>query len=119
MAKAVRAKKPTSMKGRPKGSKNNSTVFKEVIKAGFEEKFQKDFLDVLDTTIKEAKAGNMTAVKLLFDRALPVTKAVDIDAITSSGTKGISIHIEQLVASTGRAGDDIEDGIIIGEPNEA
>ena len=57
----------------------------------------------------------MTAAKMILDRIVPVTKAVDINASDIGKTGGITIHIEKLVAETGDVGEtyDIEDGEII------
>lgn len=101
--------------GRPKGAKNKTTLFKEVMKNGFEEELEKEFHAVLKAVITKAKEGDMTAAKMLIDRAVPVTKAVDINANDLGKTGGVTIHIEQLVATTGKPPEtiDIEDADII------
>ena len=101
--------------GRPKGAKNKTTLFKEVMRNGFENELEKDFHSVLKAVISKAKDGDMTAAKMLLDRAVPVTKAVDINANEIGKSGGISIHIEQLVADTGKKGETIEDGEIVDE----
>jgi len=52
---------------------------------------------------------------MIMDRAVPVSKAVDINASDIGKTGGITIHIEKLV--TEPKGDVIEDGIIVDEPD--
>ena len=121
--------------GRPKGAKNKTTLFKEVMKNGFEEEMQKEFFAVMRAVIHKAKGppsrdkdgellrgedgevlyldGDSSAQKMLFDRAVPVTKAVDINASDIGKTGGVTIHIEKLVADTGRIGETIEDGEVI------
>ena len=103
--------------GRPKGSKNKTTLFKEVIKDGFEEKMLSDGMAVIEAVIAKAKEGDLTAAKLLLDRILPVSKAVDLNAASAVGSTGIHIHIEKLIADTGRVGEDIdmEDAEIVEE----
>ena len=102
-----------NLKGRPKGIKNKTTLFKEVMKNGFEEELEKEFHAVLRAVISKAKEGDMSAAKMLIDRAVPATKAVDINANDLGKTGGVTIHIEKLVAETGRTGETIEDGEIV------
>lgn len=89
------AKGSQPAKGRPPGSKNSTTIFKEAIKQGFEETLQKDFQAVLNAVVKEAKKGNMQAAKILLDRAVPVTKAVEIDH-KGQGAGQIIINVGSL-----------------------
>jgi len=99
--------------GRQLGSKNKTTIFKEVIREGFEERLQKDGMRVVDAVIAKAigapskdkegnnildedgkkiyRNGDMQAAKLLFDRILPTSKAIDLDKLEQA--KGISINI--------------------------
>ena len=98
--------------GRPKGAKNKTTLFKEVMKNGFEDELEKEFHAVLRAVISKAKEGDMSAAKMLIDRAVPVTKAVDINASDLGKTGGVTIHIEKLVADTGRVGDTIDGEVI-------
>ena len=99
--------------GRPKGAKNKTTLVKEATKGHWDELMMTDAKRVFQAVVEKALDGDTSCMKMILDRAVPVTKAVDIDAITSAGNKGITIHIEKLVADTGRAGDEIEDGIVI------
>ena len=82
-------KKPTppvaGQRGRPKGSKNKTTIFKEVMQEGFEKALQKDFKKVLEAVVQKAKDGDMRAAKMLMDRVVPVSKAIDLDALRSGG----------------------------------
>jgi hypothetical protein len=104
--------------GRPKGAKNNTTIFKEVIREGFEKKLLKDGMRVLDAVITKAVGkpfadkdgnlildeygkkqyfdGDMSAAKLLLDRILPTTKAIDLDDIENSKGFSISVNIGNL-----------------------
>lgn len=83
--------------GRPKGSKNSSTLLKEALEQGFEQTLQKDFQKVLNAVVKEACSGNMQAAKLILDRAVPVKKAVEIDH-KNAGGGNIVINVERWEA---------------------
>lgn len=87
--------------GRPKGAKNKTTLFKEAMKEGFEAKLMKEGYAVFDAVVNKAKEGDMTAAKMILDRVVPVTKAIDVNALDSNSVKGITINIEKLVAETG------------------
>jgi hypothetical protein len=86
----AKPKRGHNLKGRPKGAKNKTTLFKEVMQQGFEESLEKDFPNVVKTVIAAAKKGDMKAAKMLFDRVIPVSKAVDLNQL---GKAGISISI--------------------------
>lgn len=73
-SKKSKPKPPNAGKGRPKGAKNKTTIFKEAMQQGFERKLQHSFKRVLDAVVHEAENGNMQAAKLLFDRVLPVNE---------------------------------------------
>ncbi len=89
MAK-IRRSPAKSGPGRPRGSKNKDTIFKEVVQAGFERSLRANFQEVLAVIIQKAKEGDMKAAKMLLDRVVPVSKAVDIDNLKG---KGLSINI--------------------------
>ena len=80
-----------NLKGRPKGVKNKTTLFKEAIREGFEERLLKDGMKVVDAVVAKAVDGDMTAAKLLLDRILPTSKAIDLEQLEKS--KGLSISI--------------------------
>ena len=101
-----------NLTGRPKGVKNKSTLFKEAMKQGFEDKLIKDGFKVFDAVVSKAIEGDMTAAKMILDRVVPVSKAVDINASSLDAKGGITIHIEKLIADTGRVGDEIDGEII-------
>lgn len=102
-------------RGRPPGAKNNSTLFKEAMKQGFEQLLLKEGEKVFMVVVEKAKEGDMTAAKMILDRIVPVAKSIDVNATDIASAGGITIHIESLTASTGRIGDTIEDGEIIEE----
>jgi hypothetical protein len=65
------------MVGVPKNRKKLTSVFKDQMSEQFERRMKKDFQYVLTTVVEEARDGNMTAAKLLFDRVIPTNKAID------------------------------------------
>lgn len=100
----IAQKKPRghNLKGRPKGIKNKTTLFKEAMKEGFENLLEKEAQKVFMAVVSEAKTGNMQAAKMILDRVIPVTKAIDLGA-GDLGKGGITINIESLTASVGEA----------------
>mgnify|MGYP003119298015 FL=1 len=63
--------------GRAKGSKNKLTLMQNGLIDQFAGEMNKEFKDVLRRVIQEAKDGDMTAARLLLDRAIPARKAVE------------------------------------------
>lgn len=100
--------------GRNKGSKNRSTLVKEALKGGWDDLMLTDAQKVFSKAVEMAVEGDTACIKMILDRAVPVTKAVDINANDLSGKGGVTIHIEQLVA-TPKPHDpiDIEDAVIV------
>ena len=84
------------LNGRPKGVKNKTTIFREAMREGFEEKLQKDFKKVLDAVVHCAVNGDMTAAKLLMDRVIPVQKSIDLEDIEKGKGLTISINVGSL-----------------------
>ena len=82
--------------GRRVGSKNKATIFKEVIREGFEKRLEKDGMKVVQAVIDKAIDGDMQAAKLLLDRILPTTKAIDLDQLENSKGLSVSINIGNL-----------------------
>jgi len=97
--KEVAEKNPRgfNLKGRPKGCKNKTTLVKEAIRGGFDDlmlsKAQKVFEAVVDEAINNK---NMTAAKLIMDRVLPTSKAIDLEALEKSQGLSISINVGSL-----------------------
>ena len=103
-------KRGWNLKGRPPNVKNKTTLFKEVIREGFEEKLLKDGMKVVDAVVSKALGspvkdeegnisypnGDMTAAKLLLDRILPTSKAIDLDQLEKSKGLSISINVGSL-----------------------
>ncbi len=91
---AIRKSPPKAGPGRPRGSKNKDTVFKEVIRQGFEKSLQSNFEEVLKVVIEKAKQGDMKAAKMLMDRVVPVSKAVDASEL--KGQLKIEINVGSM-----------------------
>jgi len=82
--------------GRPPGSKNKTTLFKEAMRGGFENILERDGLRVFEAVVSKAIEGDMTAAKLIMDRVLPTSKAIDLDALERSAGLSISINVGSL-----------------------
>lgn len=85
-------------KGRERGATNLKTRQEKLFKKQMEEHFQKvirkEFKYILASTIDKAKDGDMTATRIIFDRVIPVGKAVDLN--DNKGAPTISINIGSL-----------------------
>ena len=92
--------------GRKPGAKNKTTVFKEIMKHGFENQMQKDFHRVLNTVVDLAVQGDMKAAKLLFDRVLPKDAGLTIGE--GGGKTQINIVIGELEDSLPIEGEVVE-----------
>jgi len=92
-------------RGRPPGSKNKATLFKELMTGHFEEKAIKDIERVYEVLFAEAHDGNMKAIKMVLDRVVPVTKAVDMDSLKG----GISISVNVGSMEEARKAEVIDD----------
>jgi len=85
--------------GRPKGTPNKKTakakIFREQCQNHFEKVMATDFKYVLKNTVEKALEGDMSATKMLLDRVIPVSKAIDSES--NRGTPAISINIGSLI----------------------
>lgn len=82
-------------KGRPKGSKNRSTVIKAAIEGAMLDRLEEDAVAILEKTIDMAKKGDRTCIKILMDRLLPARRAEDSND-KSKGSGGVKIMIQNL-----------------------
>ena len=80
--------------GRPKGSKNKLTQMQNELIDQFAGEMNKEFKAVIRTIIREAKNGDMTAARLLMDRAIPARK--DVEHYGAQDYGGIVINIKGL-----------------------
>lgn len=83
-----------NMAGRPKGSKNKSTLIKNAIELNLTEKLQHDAVEIYQKTVDMALKGDTTCIKILMDRLLPPRKASD-DAV-DKGVGGIQIIVQNM-----------------------
>lgn len=78
-------------RGRPKGSKNGTTMLKEALKNNFDKALENHFEKIMKTLVAKAEEGDMQAIKMIMDRVVPVTKAVEFG---SKGDKNLGITIK-------------------------
>ena len=90
-------------RGRPPGAKNKDTLFKELMSGKFQDIAQQNIQKTFEVLFEKAHEGDMKAIKLIMDRVVPQSKAIDLD---QAQKKGLSIHI-----SVGS----LEDKVIAGE----
>lgn len=83
-------------RGRPKGSKNKSTLLREAMQTKADRMLSKEVPKVLAVVIAAAKSGDMSAAKMILDRAVPVKKADDGDG--DSGKQLVQITIQNLTS---------------------
>lgn len=81
--------------GRPKGSKNKDTIFKEMMSTKFQNVAKSDIQKVYKILFERAQEGDMKAIKLILDRVVPVTKAVDLAELEKGGLQ-INIQVGDM-----------------------
>jgi hypothetical protein len=100
-------------KGRPKGTKNATTIFKEAVLQGAEEVFLENIEKITQVVCQKAVEGDLTAAKMVLDRVVPVKKAVEFG--TKDGKDlGINIVVKAL-EETVKKGELLEHEIIDAE----
>jgi hypothetical protein len=80
--------------GRSKGSKNKLTLLQNELIDQFAGEMNKEFKAIIRRVVQEAKGGDMTAARLLLERAIPARKAVEHYGVQEAG--GIIINIKGL-----------------------
>lgn len=84
-----------NLAGRPKGSKNAATIFKEAVVQGAEDIFLTNIEKITQVVCQKAAEGDLTAAKMVLDRVIPVKKAVEFG--TKDGKDlGINIVVKAL-----------------------
>lgn len=63
--------------GRPKGSKNKLTILREAVLANAENIVLENWEELVTCTVALAKAGDPTALKILWDRVIPAKRAIE------------------------------------------
>ncbi len=79
--------------GRPKGSKNVSTIVQEAVLAKSEKTLLKHFPKIVEKVCEMAEKGDMKAAKLIFERVIPARKAIEHLGKHDFGKEGINIVI--------------------------
>lgn len=77
-------------RGRPPGSKNKETLFKELMQGHFQDIAVQNVERTIQVLFEKAQEGDMKAIKLVLDRVVPVSKAVDLADMEK---KGLTINI--------------------------
>ena len=81
--------------GRPKGAKGKLTLLREAVLAKAEEMVLSDWEDVVKQTLELAKAGDSTALKILWDRVIPSKRAVE-EGKGKEDKLNITINVEGM-----------------------
>lgn len=84
--------------GRPKGSLNKQTLVKQAVLAETEGLILKDAPKVIKAVLRQAIEGCRQSQKLILDRIVPVTKAVDLSSIRGAEAPVIKIVVENLIS---------------------
>lgn len=92
--------------GRPKGSKNKTTLLSEIVRHQFDTCLAEKFPEVLARTLELADKGNTVALKILWDRLLPAKKMGHEK--NEGQASGISITINAIPGPEGGTGVTIE-----------
>jgi hypothetical protein len=98
-------------RGRKKGSKNKSTILREAMLLKTDRMLSREVPKVLKVVIDAALAGDMSAAKMILDRAVGVRKADD--GSENVPLTGINITIKNLTAPE-REPERIIEGEIVG-----
>jgi hypothetical protein len=98
-----------ALMGRPKGAKNKDTLFKELMTGQFQDIAQDQVGRTLQVLFEKAHEGDMKAIKLIMDRVVPVTKAVDLADMEKKGLT-INISVGSMEEAALIEAGEIEDG---------
>jgi hypothetical protein len=111
-----RANNGKNLTGRPKGVKNKSTLLREAMAQGFDVMVKRDFKKVVSAVMTKAIEGDLQAAKLILDRIVPVSKAVDSESVKKKGDGlSVTINIGSLEDSIQIVNEDEPDMTIISE----
>ena len=104
-----------NLNGRKPGAKNKTTLVKEAIKGDWDKLMQTKAKKVFEAVVEKALEGDTSCMKMILDRAVPTTKAVDVNAADLKAGMGITINIDQLISSSREPEtlDNIEDAEIV------
>ena len=85
-----------NLNGRPKGVKNKTTLLKEAMAQDFDKIIKRDFKRVVSAVLDKAIDGDLAAAKLILDRVVPVSKAIDTEAKSKKGGMSVTINLGSL-----------------------
>lgn len=80
--------------GRPKGSKNRTTLIKQAIEGQLVEELSQEAVVVMKKAIEMAKKGDQAMIKLVIERVLPLRRATDDD--DRHATPAVNIVVNTL-----------------------
>lgn len=92
--------------GRPKGSKNKITLMKLALEGELRSGLKHHAQEILDTAIRLAKSGDTSMLKLLIDKMIPTSKALEDEipqkekiniAITRLPQENVFINNEKVI----------------------
>ena len=80
--------------GRPKGSKNVSTLLQEAVITESTDVILKHFSAIVKKAVEKAEEGDLKAIKMIMDRVIPVRKA--IEHRQGQGNAGVTIVVQGI-----------------------
>lgn len=97
--------------GRPPGSKNKDTLFKELMRGRFQDIAEQNIEKTFHVLFEKAHGGDIQAIKLVLDRVVPASKAIDLEDLGKRGGLTVNVTIGDLEEAQRQAREDIEDAV--------
>ena len=88
------------------------------MKGRFQDIAEQNIQRTFEVLFEKAKDGDMGAIKLILDRVVPASKAIDLDAQAKKGGLTINVSIGDLEAGPVGTAEVIEDAEYEEIPNE-
>lgn len=85
---------PKSKGGRPKGSKNATTLLQEAVLTESQDIILNEFPKIVRAVVKKAAEGDLKAAKLIMDRVIPARKAIEHNQ--AKGNTGVTIVVQGI-----------------------
>ena len=82
--------------GRPPGAKNKDTLFKELMRGRFQDIAEVNVQKTFEVLFEKAHGGDIQAIKLVLDRVVPASKAIDMEALGKRGGLVVNVQIGDL-----------------------
>lgn len=80
--------------GRPRGSRNASTLLQEAVLSKSEDIILREFPKIVKAVVQKAKEGDMQAAKMIMDRVIPARKAIEHQQ--GNGNQGVTIVVQGI-----------------------